>query len=127
MGKKVYYKTWQEASAVCLANNVVSQADYRNRYHLIDTKLHNEPNWYYRDFPGWVDFLQRKKKRKIIYYKTWEEASKVCINNGIENMNQYYESRLRIDDRLPEFPRTTYRLSWPGDKIFFGENYKKGD
>ena len=52
MGKKVYYATWQEASAVCVAKNVVSQADYRNRYHLIDTKLHHEPNWYYKDFPG---------------------------------------------------------------------------
>lgn len=122
MRRAVFYKTWQEASAVCFENHIVDQLDYNKRYRLISNMLYSYPPAFYSDFPGWPEFLQRARKRKSYsgFFPTWQEASKVCIANKVKNMDDYYKRRKQIDTRLPEMPRTHYRSTWPGDRIFFG-------
>ena len=117
-----FFPTWQEASAVCFENHIVDVFDYNKRYRLISNRLHSYPPAFYDDFPGWPEFLQRARKRKSYsgFYSTWQGASKVCIASRVKNMDDYYKRRKQIDDRLPEMPRTHYRSTWPGDKIFFG-------
>ena len=124
--KVEYYQTWQEASAVCVANNVVYQNDYYRRYAELDPRLPSDPLNYYRirnGFPGWDTFLG---KQAIEKYQSWQEASAVCIANNIANQNDYSKRRKSIDARLPGDPADYYQVrdGWPGWEVFLDKFYK---
>ncbi len=108
-----FYKTWQEASEVCIANKVLGVIDYRNRRKAMDQKLHSHPDIYYKDFPGWLVFLDK-------FYKTWQEASAVCIANKVSGQVDYGSHYKLIDPKLPSDPYGCYK-DFPGWKIFLGK------
>ena len=60
MGKapKVFYATWQEASAAARSLRIRSSSDYV-RKHRLDARLHSYPGHKYPDWPGWDIFLGR--------------------------------------------------------------------
>lgn len=108
-----FYKTWQEASAVCIANKVLGVTDYNNRRKAINSKLSGYPDIYYKDFPGWSKFLGK-------IYETWQEASAVCIANKVLSGTDYNNRRKAIDSKLPSNPYEHYK-DFPGWKKFLGK------
>jgi len=113
-----FYKTWQEASKVCIENKVKKQRDYYKCYRQIDPKLYSAPDVFYNDFPGWKIFLGKGKGKT---YQTWQEASKICIENGVKNYREYLKDYKQIDSRLSSCPDTFYE-DFPGWGIFLGKN-----
>ncbi len=57
--KKVFYKTWEEASKAALALGIRTSGDYKKRFRE-DKKFPVHPNQFYKNFPGWNEFLTVK-------------------------------------------------------------------
>lgn len=115
---KSFYSTWQEASKIAIEAGIRSGRKYKERYKTLDFHLPSCPDRIYSDFPGWIVFLGKDKKReKEDFYLTWQEASKVVIKAGVEGRSDYKECYKSIDSKLPFYPSIFYS-DFPGWKIF---------
>lgn len=54
-----FYKTWQEASLAAISLGFKTGEAYKLGYRS-DLRLHSNPEKFYRDFPGWDKFLEKK-------------------------------------------------------------------
>ncbi len=57
--KKNYYPTWQEAGEAAVKLGIQNQAQYKRSYRN-DLRLCSHPESFYKDFPGWSDFVKPK-------------------------------------------------------------------
>ncbi len=104
-----FYQTWQEASKAAILLGIKNAEVYKQRYRE-NPKLPSEPQYQYRDFPSWGDFLAtgRPKLRLASHrYKTWQEASNATITIGITSRREY-SNRYKEDPRLPSEPASVY-------------------
>lgn len=114
LGKDIFYKTWQEASAAARVlglSNIPKYIKGREK----DPKLPGSPNSHYKDFPGWKVFFDR-------FYSTWEEASSASIGLGICTPMMYRDLR-ENDSKLPSHPNSYY-ADFPGWAVFLGRKKK---
>lgn len=111
---KNFYPTWQEASAAAISLGIDSYIGYD---HRLDERLPSVPSVYYKDFPGWREFLSLTKAEK---YPTWQEASAAAIDMYIYDRKRY---RLKYDrdPKLPRVPEYFYK-DFPGWKVFLGHS-----
>lgn len=107
-----YYATWQEASAAAIALGINSYTSYD---YKLDSRLPSSPSAYYKDFPGWKEFLSIKKEEK---YPTWQEASDAVMDLGIRHRDDYTRNHDK-DKKLPRNPYTQYK-NFPGWAEFLG-------
>ncbi len=117
---KNFYPTWQEAGRAAVKLEIKSYSQYRKKYKQ-DNKLPSNPNIYYKDFPGWIIFLEKKSKN---FYSTWQEASRATMRLGIKSVRQY-RKKYKQDNRLPSNPDIYYK-DFPSWVIFFGRNHTDG-
>ncbi len=116
----VKYKTWKEASNACKKIGIkTGNREYRRRYSE-DSKLPSSPHRFYTDFPGWYKFLGKEVIEKKDSYKTWEEASRVCINAGVPSGSFYRKHYKEISAHLPGRPEGVYK-NFPGWSKFLGK------
>jgi superfamily II DNA or RNA helicase len=54
------------------------------------------------------------------FYPTWQEASQVACQLGVDSRDAYAKLYLK-DPRLPSSPRYTYRTDFPGWEVFLGK------
>ncbi|MDB5237238.1 MAG: Type restriction protein res subunit [Parcubacteria group bacterium] len=111
-----FYANWQEASEATKQLNIRTAIEYKKKY-LRDPRLPSNPNAFYEDFPGWPEFLGKKR----VLYKTWEEASVAAQKLGIKSQNEYYQ-RFREDPRLHSGPHRIY-TDFPGYREFLGVSF----
>jgi superfamily II DNA or RNA helicase len=112
-GKSRYqkYTSWQEAHRALQSLSIANVAEYRERYRL-DPNLPADPVNFYRDFPGWLEYLGKNK------YPSWQEASLAARKLRISSLKDY-QKRYRLDKRLPSSPYEFY-LDFPGLGEFLG-------
>lgn len=115
-GDITFYSVWQKASEVLKNHKLRSRDEYLKRFKEIDPRLHQEPEKFYEDFPGWAIFLSSSN-----YYTTWEEASVAAISLGIKNSREY-RKRYREDPKLVCMPEKKYP-DFPEWKKFLGKFY----
>ncbi|MEY3784039.1 MAG: hypothetical protein RLZZ230_361, partial [Candidatus Parcubacteria bacterium] len=117
--KQGFYKTWQEASDAAVALKIKNCLDLRN-FNKHDSRLHNAPNKFYPDFPGWDIFLKReitdKRKRNMSAakrYETWQEAAEAAKKIGIKNCSDW-KFNYKKDPLLCSYPKAYYSdfTSW---------------
>src|SRR3972149_3573010 len=113
--KKKFFKTWQKARKVAIKAGLNSQRGYFARYKQVDNRLPSDPNVFYEDFPGWLIFFQRDKR----YFRTWHQASRVCMKFGVSSQKDYGSEYKHIDGRLHSRPDKYYK-DFPGWGIFLG-------
>lgn len=110
---KDFYPTWQEASRAAIALGMDSPISYD---HRLDNRLHSNPNVFYKDFPGWKEFLGIAEVER---YPTWKEASVAAIDMYIYT-EKVYQRKCSQDSKLPPDPRHFYK-DFPGWKVFLGQ------
>jgi hypothetical protein len=108
------YQTWQEASTAAIALGMDSYTSYDQR---LDSRLPSSPSTYYKDFPGWKEFLSIKKEKK---YLNWKEASAAAIDIYIYSPKDY-KIKYSRDPKLPKRPDYFYK-DFPGWREFLGKN-----
>ncbi len=107
------YSTWQEASEKAVNLEFVDKRSYRKDCKL-DSRLPKNPDRYYKDFPGWLLFLQTDT------YKTCNEAAIAARKLGIRSCIQYSREKLyKQDPKLPAAPDQIY-TDFPGWEKFLG-------
>jgi len=116
-----WYPTWEEASQGALKLGIKNTVQYRRRYKE-DPRLVAEPQYKYRDFPGWTTFLGKTEKPEP--YPTWQEASSSAIRLGIMSKDEY-GAKYKIDSKLPASPRAQY-ANFPGWGTFLGTGRDNG-
>ncbi len=113
-GYRIYLKqkyfTCEEAAIAARKLGFRSQAEYFNDYKK-DSRLPSDPSAFYRDFPGWIKFLDTR-------YETWQEAGKAARELGIKNSEEY-KKKYRLDLKLRSDPQRVYP-DFPGWKKFLG-------
>ncbi len=109
-----FYQTCKEASFAARALQIPNGKAYKTM-HKLDSKLPPNPQFYYKDFPGFKFFLEG-----VDYYETWQEAFESCRDHKIDNEEEY-KDRYKEDPRLPSAPRYFYK-DFPGAKVFFDRN-----
>jgi superfamily II DNA or RNA helicase len=109
--KRVFYSTWEEASAAAIALGIEKNAEYAKRYSE-DPLLHSNPREKYADEwdvnGRWGGFLGKEPRN---LYPTWEEASAATIALGINGIVEY-KNRKGEDRRLPSNPNEKYADVW---------------
>ena len=108
---ELYYDTVEEAAVATRKLNIKSSPEYSKRYKL-DIKLPSDPKYHYKDFPGWLKFLD------IEFYTTWEEASRVAIELGFKTCKEYSDNYF-LDKKLPSNPNQYY-IDFPTWPKFLG-------
>lgn len=122
LGKKEkigYYKNWQKASKVAIGLGISKKSDYLQRSNL-DNRLPKYPEKYYKNFPGFLIFLGKKKRQWKGLYETWQEASLALKKVGIVTFTDY-KKLYKSDVRLPSTPSQKYK-DFPGWDIFLNRN-----
>lgn len=124
---KNFYPSWQEASSAATSLGISSSTNYIKVARGLDVRLPSNPNLYYKDFPGWHEFLL---KNKIKFYPTWQEASAMAASLGILSSYDYHKKAKILDNRLPSNPNVYYK-DFPGWDVFSskidGERASKGN
>ncbi len=117
--KQERYASWQEASAAAKKLGIKTRFEYEKRYKE-DPRLLAKPQDSYSDFPGFPVFLGTGKKKLTMrkgsdLYPTWQEAGKAAKALGITGWEgeNGYESKYKLDPRLPSSPRKFYS-DFPG-------------
>ncbi|MCX6813199.1 MAG: DEAD/DEAH box helicase family protein, partial [Candidatus Azambacteria bacterium] len=118
LGGYRFYPTWQEASAAVIKLGLKSMKEYQKGYKQ-DKRLPSYPAGTYKDFPGWVKFFGKTRKKEFGYYSVWSEASKASIVLGIIDRRDY-QKKYRTDSKLPGSPSTYYK-DFPSWKKFLGK------
>ncbi|MEI6379001.1 MAG: integrase repeat-containing protein [Candidatus Falkowbacteria bacterium] len=113
--KKELYPTWQQAGLVCQSFGIKSQVEYYSRYKELDCRLPGNPPEHYKDWPGWMDFLGKKRRS---FYPTWQEAAEAVKALNIRS-NFKYRTLYKNDPRLSSNPYGLYS-DWPGWKRYLG-------
>ncbi|MEN8252171.1 MAG: integrase repeat-containing protein [Patescibacteria group bacterium] len=114
--RKMFFETWQEASAVAIDAGISTIKEYMARYKKVSPRLPCWPNKMYGNFPGWDIFLNKVK------YPNWKKASAAAINLNIKTVLEY--SRLyKKDLSLPSAPYVWYK-DFPGWDIFLERSVK---
>jgi superfamily II DNA or RNA helicase len=113
--QKSPYPTWQEASAAAQNIGIKTSTQYV-KGHKKDERLYANPNIMYSDFPGWITFLNFEERES---FKTWREASKVCIAAGVKNPKDYQKRYNKLSKGLRRSPRAHYK-NFPGWIKFLG-------
>jgi len=119
------YSTWQEAGEAAMKLGARNRSSYKTvwnyRFDARDNRLPQDPETFYRDFPGWETFL-------VPTYFSWEEAREICVKLGVNSPEDYEKVRnfliARRDNKLPRDPETFYR-DFPGWEIFLDFQIKK--
>jgi superfamily II DNA or RNA helicase len=111
--KVSWYPTWKEARKAVEKFGIYSRKNYSENYKK-DPRLCSLPSRYYKDFPGWSNFLG--KNAVGVKYSTWEEASVSVRNLGLTYKNYY--DRYTEDPKLPRNPQQYYP-NFPGFSIYF--------
>lgn len=109
---KNFYSKWQEASSAAINYNLHSAKEYLKNAKNCDPRLPSNPNVYYKNFPGWEEFLATDK-----YYRTWEEASAIAVSLGISSSKDYIGRAQGLDVKLHSNP-IVYYSDFPGWKEF---------
>jgi hypothetical protein len=114
-----HYATWQEASVASIKLGIKSAKEYSVRYKE-DIRLPAAPQQvFYRDFPGYPEFLGQEPLRRGSFYPTWQKASAVAKKIGFTSRVEY-SKRYREDSLLPSQPNHMY-TNFPGWKKFLGK------
>ncbi|MSU54893.1 MAG: hypothetical protein EXS48_03645 [Candidatus Staskawiczbacteria bacterium] len=120
--EREFYPTWQEASEATIAlGGIGSMRDYEIRYKE-DDRLPSSPISFYADFPDFSEFFGVEWITRNSFYKTWQEASRVCKEKKIVS-GKDYRRRYKSDFLLPSAPERTYP-DFPGWNVFLGNGGK---
>ena len=112
---KNYYSTWRRASKVCRKLKITTVQDYLSEGIASDAALHDRPEIYYSDWPGWETFLGKPQKNK---YLPLDLAAGLCREFGVCTRAEYKFLHKRIHQQLPGSPDQYYGDEWPGWKKF---------
>ncbi len=118
--EREFYPTWLEASKVAISLKIATEAEYKKMY-LQDSRLHSNPDNFYKDFPGWGPFLGTGARRRMPddIYPTFAEASLAVQKLGILTRSAYWP-RYKMDPRLPSNPDKSYE-DFAGWRKFLGK------
>lgn len=105
------FQTLDEARDAVQRLGISTAREYVREYRN-DHKLPSNPNTYYAEWQGWLDFFGKGDR----WYKTLREASKAARELGIETARQYI-LKYDQDSRLPSCPYQFYK-DWSGWKQF---------
>lgn len=111
------YSTWQEASRATIELGIGSAKQYSGCYRQ-DPRLPGAPHVFYRNFPGYPEFLGREPIRRNCFYLTWQKASVVAKKLGITSRRKY-DKCYQSDSQLPSRPHKVYP-DFPGWGEFLG-------
>lgn len=115
-GKRLLYKTLEEASFAATALNIKSVEEYKLRFHE-DPRLPSSPARYYQScWMGFKSFFGIPG-RDGTFYETLSEAREAVLRLGIRNSREY-KLRYMEDDLLPSSLHIIYSNVWPGFKNF---------
>lgn len=104
---------------------------YKQEGHYLPKNFPRLPDEYFSrrgSWKGWRDFLGYPQQGYKKNFLSYEEASKICRQNGIKNCKEYRAWKKRPSN-IPSRPDLYYK-EWKGWEDFLGENYyapKKGN
>lgn len=108
------YPTWQESSAAAVKIGIANARAYKYLRRR-DSRLPGNPFYTYRDFPGWLPFLQREEPEEK--FATWQEAAAVVVPQKVDSKTEYRRRYKELDARLPHHPERYY-TDFPGWPVF---------
>lgn len=116
---KLFYGTYEEASAAAIKLGIKTQAEYLRRYKE-DPLLYSSPNKFYAKsgWTSWHEFLGIKNHPP---YKTYDQARTAAKALGATGKDSYLRL-YKSDPRLVASPIQYYKnIGWKGWKHFTGE------
>ena len=120
MSKRDFYTTFAEAKHAAHTFNFTSAIDYRYRRCQCDSRLHSNPQSYYKnEWQGWHDFLNTAPATERLY-KDYSSAKRVAANANFKNARAYKLFCKSVDERLPKVPEQFYAEQWQGWSHFLG-------
>lgn len=125
MSKRNFYPTFEEAKRAAQAFNFSSAIDYRCRRLQCDSRLHSNPQSYYRKhWCGWHNFLNTAPAT-LKLYQEYKTAQTIAAKANFKNARAYKLFCKSIDERLPKVPEQFYASHWQGWGDFLGINEKE--
>lgn len=116
LGRFEKYLSYEEASDICIDNNVRGITDYRARYKDIHPLLSSAPGRVYAD-KGWVDW-----KTFLNKYLNYEEARAVCLKHKFFSIVDYQKRHKLHHSNLPASPNLMYKNNgWIDWKTFLNK------
>lgn len=124
MKKRDFYPTYTDAKHAAHAFNFTSAIDYRLRRRQCDSRLHSNPQTYYKNaWKGWHDFLNTTPATQKLY-QDYTVAKRVATKANFKNQRAYKLFCKSVDERLPKVPEQFYGDQWGGWADFLGVNEK---
>jgi hypothetical protein len=113
--------SYKAAQVVCSDTNVVSSADYFRRYKKISESLPSNPNVFYKEWSGWLNYLGTTdlSKSPVILPVSYLEAQNICLENNVFSSRDYYKRYKTVSNTIPRNPNRVYKnKGWIDWKTF---------
>lgn len=118
-GKKIVYKTYEEAAKATISLGISGHADYAIRYKE-DIRLPSNPwdlykdEWKIKGANGYFCGENGREREIVEFYNCLSEASEAAQSLGIINKTEYTK-KYSLDKRLPCNPSHIYKYQYDGE------------